>query len=76
MAPIGRIFGYREVPAQTSIQRMFNEVGMPQWRTDIKSFIPEIQNDINKYIVSTLEFNADRVIKKSSVEERRYKVSY
>tara|TARA_R110000823_G_scaffold315561_1_gene448138 strand:- start:48 stop:3665 length:3618 start_codon:yes stop_codon:yes gene_type:complete len=63
MAPIGRIFGYREVPAQTSIQRMFNEVGMPQWRTDIKSFIPEIQNDINKYIVSTLEFNADRVIK-------------
>jgi len=63
MAGIGRIFGYREVPAQTSIQRMFNEVGMPQWRTNIKSFIPEVQNDINKYIVSTLEFNADRVIK-------------
>ena len=62
MAPIGRIFGYREVPGQTSIQRMFNEVGKPQWRTNIKSFIPEVQNDINKYVVTFLEANAERTI--------------
>ena len=66
MAPIGRIFGYREVPGQTSIQRMFNEVGKPQWRTNIKSFIPEIQNDINKYVVTFLEFNAERTINSSA----------
>ena len=62
MAPIGRIFGYREVPGQTSIQRMFNEIGKPQWRTNIKSFIPEVQNDINKYIVMFLENNAEKAI--------------
>lgn len=57
-APIGRIFGYRADPAQSSIQRMFNEVGMPQWRTEIKSYIPEVQNDINKYIFYHLEDEA------------------
>jgi len=62
MAPIGKIFGYREVPGQTSIQRMFNEIGKPQWRTNIKSFIPEVQNDINKYIVMFLEDNAEKAI--------------
>ena len=62
MAPIGKIFGYREVPGQTSIQRMFNEIGKPQWRTNIKSFIPEVQNDINKYIVMFLENNAEKAI--------------
>jgi len=62
MAPIGKIFGYREVPGQTSIQRMFNEIGKPQWRTNIKSFIPEVQNDINKYIVMFLEDNAETAI--------------
>jgi len=62
MAPIGRIFGYREVPGQTSIQRMFNEIGKPQWRTDIKSFIPEVRNDINKYIVNILENEAEKTI--------------
>jgi len=62
MAPIGKIFGYREVPGQTSIQRMFNEIGKPQWRTNIKSFIPEVQNDINKYIVMFLEANAETAI--------------
>jgi len=62
MMPIGRIFGYREVPGQTSIQRMFNEIGRPQWRTDIKSFIPEVQNNINGHIFKFLELNASQVI--------------
>lgn len=62
MAPIGRIFGYREVPGQTSIQRMFNEVGKPQWRTGIKSFIPEVRNDINRYVVHFLESEAEKTI--------------
>ncbi len=75
MAPIGRIFGYREVPGQTSIQRMFNEIGKPQWRTGIKSFIPEVRNDINKYIITFLEFEAEKAIngpvwKNSNTEER------
>jgi hypothetical protein len=62
MAPIGRIFGYREVPGQTSTQRMFNEIGKPQWRTNIKSFIPEVRNDLNRYINLFLEFEAENTV--------------
>ena len=75
MAPIGRIFGYREVPGQTSIQRMYNEIGRPKWRTQIKSFIPEVRNDINKYVVSFVEIGAEKAInseswKSGTIQER------
>ncbi len=66
LTPIGRIFGYREVAGQSSIQRMFNEIGKPQWRTEIKSFIPETQNDINKYVFNFLEANAEKAISTSA----------
>ena len=59
LAPIGRIFGYRENPGQTHIQKMFNQVGKPQWRTEIKSFIPETQNHINKIVFQFLEQQAE-----------------
>ena len=59
LAPIGRIFGYRENPGQTHIQKMFNQVGKPQWRTEIKSFIPETQNHINKIVFQFLERQAE-----------------
>ena len=58
-APIGRIFGYRENPGQTHIQKMFNQIGKPQWRTEIKSFIPETQNHINKIVFQFLEQQAE-----------------
>ena len=58
-APIGRLFGYRENPGQTHIQKMFNQIGKPQWRTEIKSFIPETQNHINKIIFKFLEEQAE-----------------
>ena len=58
-APIGRIFGYRENPGQTHIQKMFNQIGKPQWRTEIKSFIPETQNHINKIVFHFLEQQAE-----------------
>ena len=78
MMPIGRIFGYREVAGQTSIQRMFNEIGRPQWRTDIKSFIPEVQNNINGHIFKFLELNASQVIDKdvwvNGTEKTRKKI--
>jgi len=59
IAPIGRIFGYRENPGQTHIQKMFNQIGKPQWRTEIKSFIPETQNHINKIVFHFLEQQAE-----------------
>jgi hypothetical protein len=62
VAPIGRIFGYREVPAQTNIERMFNDVGKPKWRTEIKSFIPEVQNNINRIVFHYLDSSAKEVV--------------
>ena len=58
-APIGRLFGYRENPGQTHIQKMFNQIGKPQWRTEIKAFIPETQNHINKIVFQFLEQQAE-----------------
>ena len=62
VAPIGRIFGYREVAAQTNIERMFNDVGKPKWRTEIKTFIPEVQNNINKIVFHYLDRAAKDVV--------------
>ena len=80
LSPIGRITGYREVSGQTSIQRMYNEIGRPQWRTNIKSFLPEVRNDINKYIFGFLETNAEKTVnsyewKNGSIEERKAMLS-
>tara|TARA_R110002072_G_scaffold300949_1_gene479289 strand:- start:4 stop:444 length:441 start_codon:yes stop_codon:yes gene_type:complete len=38
---------------------MFNQIGKPQWRTEIKSFIPETQNHINEIIFKFLEEQAE-----------------
>jgi hypothetical protein len=61
MAPIGRIFGFRAEPRQSATQRMFNEAGLPQWRTNIKAFIPETNNEMNKIIFQFLEDRATYV---------------
>tara|TARA_B100000780_G_C20916915_1_gene365173 strand:- start:292 stop:732 length:441 start_codon:yes stop_codon:yes gene_type:complete len=55
---------------------MYNEIGMPQWRTNIKSFIPEVRNDINKYVFGFLEANAEKTVnsyewKNNGVKERK-----
>jgi hypothetical protein len=59
---------------------MYNEIGRPQWRTNIKSFIPEVRNDINKYIFGFLETNAEKTVnsyewKNGSIEERKAMLS-
>jgi hypothetical protein len=61
-SPIGNIFGYRERAGQTHIQQMFNEVGKPQWRTEIVSSIPEVQNDLNRLIFHFLDSGAEKVV--------------
>lgn len=74
-APIGRIFGYREVPGQSHIQQMFNAVGRPQWRTEIKTYVPTVQNEMNRRIFHFLEYEAQAALQserwqKGTTEER------
>ena len=61
-APIGRIFGYREVLPQSTIQTLFNEVGRPQWKTDIRSDVPEAANAFNEFVFPVLEMYADGLV--------------
>ena len=56
--PIGRIFGFREELAQSPIQEMFNEAGLAQWRTNIRSSIAEPLNDVNRMITPILNYKA------------------
>ena len=60
--PIGRIFGYREVLPSTTIQKLFNDIGKPQWKTDIKSKSPEAVNVFNTYVRPRIELYADFII--------------
>ena len=61
-AAIGRIFGYREVLPQSTIQTLFNEVGRPQWQTDIRSDVPEVANAFNEFVFPVLEMYADAIV--------------
>jgi hypothetical protein len=73
--PVGRIFGFREELAQTPIQKMFNEAGLAQWRTGIKSSIAEPLNDVNRMITPILNYKAadimDTAVWKSATSKER-----
>ena len=60
--PIGRILGYRAIEAPSTIEKLFNDVGRSQWKTNLYS-IPEATNVINDYIFPYLEMWADTVVK-------------
>ena len=79
-APIGRLFGFRESNRQSSMQKMFNEVGMPQWRTNIKSYVPKADNAFDGAISDIIEYKAATLIdspvwKTSSLTDRKYLIS-
>jgi hypothetical protein len=78
--PIGRIFGFREELAQTPIQEMFNEAGLAQWRTGIRSTIAEPLNDVNRIITPVLNYKAAELMdtnvwKSADAAERKQLIS-
>ena len=60
--PIGRVFGYREVLPSTTIQKMYNDIGRPQWATEIRNKSPEAVNLFNRYVRPRVELYADFII--------------
>jgi len=76
-APIGRLFGFRETPRQSAMQKMFNEVGRPQWRTEIKSYVPEADNTMDGEISDIIEHKAAAILdtniwKTGDLKTRKY----
>ena len=53
-----RVFGVRSVPPASNIQRLFNDVGRPQWQTEMRVGSPEAQNIVNEYVFPYLEMMA------------------
>jgi len=65
----GRVFGYRVVPKASSTERMFNEAGRPQWRTEIGSSLPELDNELSRTVAEALEYHADRILQSKVWQE-------
>ena len=53
--------GFRAVEAPTTIEKIFNDVGRPNWKTNLYS-TPEAVNIINDYIFPYLEMWADTMV--------------
>ena len=60
--PIGKIVGYREVQPSSTIQKLFNDIGRPEWDTGIRNKSPEAINHYNKYVRPQIEMLADVVL--------------
>tara|TARA_R100001015_G_C4632762_1_gene196771 strand:+ start:1035 stop:4583 length:3549 start_codon:yes stop_codon:yes gene_type:complete len=60
--PIGRIFGYREVLPSTTIEKLFNDVNRPNWKTDLRSKVPEALNLYSKIMRPRLEVLAEELL--------------
>ena len=67
---VGKLVGYREVPKHSYIERMFNSIGRPNWRTGFYSSSPEADNRLNQVIFKYLEDEAVRVFKTGQFEKQ------
>ena len=78
--PILRLLGIREELAQSPIQELYNQAGMPQWSTNIRSDIKKPLNDINRVITPILNYEASAMMeqnrwKDASPEKRKKLIS-
>jgi hypothetical protein len=53
-AAVGKAVGYSEVPAQSAVQLMFNDVGRPQWQTELRVQNPQAASVFNEYVAPIL----------------------
>ena len=60
--PIGRIIGYREVPRKSAMERMYADINQPDWRTSIKSYVPEADTLMNRHISHIIENKAAPIV--------------
>ena len=65
-AALERVFGVRTVEPSSSIQKLFNDVGKPQWQTEMRVGNAEAQNIINEYVFPYLEVRANRIAEEGS----------
>jgi len=54
--PINKVFGLRYSTALSNTEKAFAEAGVPDWKTNIRTSIPEARNDVNRIIQPILEY--------------------
>ena len=68
-AAMERVFGVRTVSPHSSIQRLFNDVGRPQWQTEMRVGNAEAQNVINEYVFPYLEVRSNELFENGRWEK-------
>ena len=63
--PISKVFGIRFSNALSSTEKAFGEAGIPDWKTDIRSSIPEARNEVQRIIAPILEYEFASLIESS-----------
>jgi len=58
----GRIFGSREVVPTSSIGRLYNDIGKPQWQVNLPRDNPEMLEIYEQHLFPLLEYHADTVL--------------
>jgi hypothetical protein len=79
-AQTNRIFGYRELPAPSVIERMFTDIGRPNWKTEIRIPDPMAARVMKEHIFPYLEYEAAQLLEsplweRSNLERREIAVS-
>ena len=62
-AQVGKVVGYREVGRQSFTERMFNTIGMENWRVGFFGGIPEADAVLNKKLFYHLERRAEILLR-------------
>lgn len=75
-AQTNRIFGYRELPAPSTIERMFADIGRPNWKTELRVPDGNAGRILDQHIYPILEQQAARLLEsplweRSSLAERQ-----
>ena len=62
---LARIVGVRTEDPASNIQKIFNEVGRPQWKTELRIDNDEAQQTFNEFIYPYLEYRATQLMEGS-----------
>jgi len=58
---ISRLAGIRRISPASSIQKLYNDVGRPDWKTEMRIDTPEAENIFNEYVFPFLEAKANEM---------------
>lgn len=68
-AQTNRIFGYRELPVASTVERMFADIGRPNWKTELRVPDRNAVRIMNEHIFPILEHEAAQLLESSSWRE-------